>query len=151
MSAAVETMTGGCQCGRIRYAARIEGDDAYLCHCKMCRHATGGVSIAFRGAKKADVEWTTRAPDYYDSSPIARRGFCSACGTPLTFEFPDSDSMDLTVGSFDDPTRFRPTRNFAAESILPAWQDSTHLTGVRTEDNPNVADRWTRAVGKLPD
>ena len=144
-------MTGGCQCGRIRYQARIDSDEAYLCHCRMCRHATGGVSIAFRGIRKADVAWTTRAPDYYASSPIARRGFCSACGTPLTFEFPDSETMDLTIGSFDDPARFRPVHNYAAESILPAWQETSHLPGIRSEDNPSVADRWIKAVGKLPD
>ena len=146
-----ESMTGGCQCGRIRYAVRIEGDDAYLCHCKMCRHATGGVSIAFRNVKKADVEWTTQVPDYFASSPIARRGFCSACGTPLTFEFPASENMDLTLGSFDDPSRFRPTHNYAAESILPAWQDGSHLKDIRTEENAGVVDRWIKAVGKLPD
>lgn len=144
-------MTGGCQCGRIRFAARIDSDEAYLCHCKMCRHATGGVSIAFRGIRKADVAWTTQPPDYYASSPIARRGFCSVCGTPLTFEFPDSETMDLTIGAFDDPARFRPVHNYAAESILSAWQDTSHLPGHRSEDNQSVAERWIKAVGKLPD
>ncbi len=36
-------MTGGCQCGRVRYAAEVDSDDAYLCHCRMCQRATGGV------------------------------------------------------------------------------------------------------------
>src|SRR3954453_15799389 len=105
-------MTGGCACGRIRYTARIDNDDAYLCHCRMCQRATGGVSIAFKNVRKADVTWA-QEPDRYASSTIAHRGFCSACGTPLTFEFPDSETMDLTVGSFDEPGRFRPTHHFA--------------------------------------
>lgn len=40
----METMTGGCQCGRIRYRVRVADPDAYLCHCRMCQRATGGVS-----------------------------------------------------------------------------------------------------------
>lgn len=144
------TMTGGCQCGRIRYEARIEGDDAYLCHCTMCRRATGGVSIALRGIAKADVTWTTRAPDSYASSPIARRGFCAGCGTPLTFDYPDSDTMDLTIGSFDDSARFVPRHHSCVESMLPAWAATAHLPGYRTEDNPNTRDRWLKALGKLP-
>ena len=92
-----ETMTGGCQCGRVRYRVEIHNDDAYLCHCRMCQRATGGVFIAFKNVKKADVIWE-REPESYASSPIANRGFCSACGTPLTFAFPDSANMDLTVG-----------------------------------------------------
>lgn len=50
-----ETVTGGCQCGRIRYSVAIDNDDAYLCHCRMCQRATGGVSIAFKGVKIANV------------------------------------------------------------------------------------------------
>ena len=145
------SMTGGCQCGRIRYEAQIDRDAAYLCHCKMCRRATGGVSIAFCNVAKAKVTWTTREPERYASSPIAQRGFCSACGTPLSFDFPDSDQMDLTVGSFDDPAYFVPRQNFSVETILPAWQDTSHLPGVKLADHPSTRDRWLKAVGKLPD
>ncbi len=96
-------MTGGCACGKVRYTAQVHDEDAYLCHCRMCQRSTGGVSIAFKNMKKADVAWES-GPDWYASSPIARRPFCSACGTSLGFEFPDGEHMDLTVGSFDDPS-----------------------------------------------
>lgn len=143
-------MTGGCQCGRVRYVARIESDEAYLCHCGMCRHATGGVSIAFTNARKADVRWTTE-PDHYASSPIARRGFCARCGTPLSFDYPDSDRMDLTIGSFDDPARFVPHHHFAMETMLPHWRDTSDLPGLRLDENPATVDRWMAATGKLPE
>ena len=145
------TMTGGCQCGRIRYAAEIDDDEAYLCHCRMCQRATGGVSIAFRNAARTAVTWTTREPDRFISSPIARRGFCAECGTPLTFEFNDGPNIDLTVGSFDDPARFRPYHHFGAESLHEAWIDTSSLPRTRSEDNPSVADRWIAATGKLPE
>jgi hypothetical protein len=144
-------MTGGCQCGRVRYCVKIEQNDAYLCHCKMCRRATGGASIAFVGVPVSAVVWQTE-PDWYRSSPIAERPFCATCGTPLGFRFVDAPvTMDLTLGSFDDPSRFEPRHNYAAESILPAWLDASHLPAIRSEDNANVADRWIKAVGKLPD
>ena len=146
----VEKMTGGCQCGRVRYTATIEDDDAYLCHCRMCQRATGGVSIAFKNVKKAAVTWE-QEPDRYASSPIARRGFCTICGTPLTFEFPDSKNMDLTVGSFDEPGRFRPRHHFGVESLHEPGLDTTALPRYRTEENSNVVDRWMKTVGKLPD
>lgn len=143
-------MTGGCQCRRVRYTVRIESDEAYLCHCGYCRRATGGVSIAFKNVAQADVTWTEAAPDFYQSSPIARRPFCATCGTPLGFQFLDSANMDLTVGSFDDPGFFRPTENFSIETMLPAWSDTSHLPGKRLDDYPETVDRWIRAVGKLP-
>ncbi|UYY58762.1 GFA family protein [Sphingomonas sp. S2-65] len=145
-----EQVTGGCQCGRIRYRATIEDDEAYLCHCKMCKKATGGISIAFKNLRKADVAWE-REPDRYASSPIAERGFCSACGTPLTFEFPDSETMDLTIGSFDAPDRFVPKHHYAVESMQGQWLDTRDLPRYRSEDNAPVVKRWMDKVGRLPD
>jgi len=145
-----DRMTGGCQCGRIRYVAEIDGDDAYLCHCRMCQRATGGVSIAFRNVTKAAVTWE-REPDRYRSSPFAQRGFCSTCGTPLTFEFDDGNNLDLTVGSFDDPSRFKPTSHFGKESWHPAWLDTSTLPAKRTDEHQALVDKWMNSVGKLPD
>lgn len=143
-------MSGGCMCGRVRYVADVPDDDAYLCHCRMCQRATGGVSIAFVNLPKADIRWE-RGPDRYDSSPIARRGFCRECGTPLTYEAHDHDRMDLTVGSFDDPYRFVPTEHSGCESWHREWLDTSHLPAARTDQNASMVKRWMDKVGKLPD
>lgn len=144
-------MTGGCQCGHIRYTVPIEDDEAYLCHCGMCRRATGGVSIAFRNVPVTSLTWTASAPDWYQSSPFGRRPFCARCGTPLGFQFVDGQNMDLTVGSFDNPAHFRPVSNFSIETALDAWMDVTHLPGQRLDEHAPVADRWKKLLGKLPD
>jgi hypothetical protein len=145
-----EQMTGGCACRRIRYLARIGSDDAYLCHCRMCQRATGSISIAFKNVKQADVEWN-RGPDWYDSSPIAVRPFCSRCGTSLGFKFKDgSETMDLTVASFDDPSRFRPNHHFGAESMHRAWLDTGGLPEKRTDEYQALVDKWVEATGKFP-
>jgi hypothetical protein len=145
-------MTGGCACGRVRYSATIENDEAYLCHCRMCQKATGGVSIAFKNVKQAGVRWE-REPDYFESSQIARRGYCSACGTSLTFEFTDgeSENLDLTVGSFDEPSFFRPAHHFGVESMHRAWLDTSGLPEYRTDQHKPLVDRWMKTLGKLPD
>ncbi|CAA9504211.1 MAG: Gfa-like protein [uncultured Sphingomonadaceae bacterium] len=136
-------MTGGCACGRVRYEAEIDGDDAYLCHCRMCQRATGSVSIAFTQVERAKLRWLS-GPDWYDSSSIARRPFCSACGASLGFVYKDEARplMDLTVGSFDDPSRFRPVEHVGVESLHEAWIDTSNLP--RRPTNPDV-DAITRA------
>ena len=67
-----EPMSGGCACGRVRFTAQVDDDTAYLCHCRMCQRATGSVSIAFKSMKEDDVRWES-GPDWYESSPIAKR------------------------------------------------------------------------------
>jgi hypothetical protein len=145
----MEAMTGGCACGRVRYAAEIENDDAYLCHCRMCQKATGGVSIAFKQVRKTAVSWE-REPDWYQSSPIARRPYCRDCGTPLGFAFPDGENMDLTVGSFDDPSRFVPRHHFGAESMHRAWLNTEGLPEKRTDEYQPLVDKWIAATGQFP-
>jgi hypothetical protein len=145
-----EQMSGGCACGRVRYAATVHDDDAYLCHCRMCQRSTGSISIAFKSMKQADVNWVHQ-PDWYDSSPIARRPYCRECGASLGFQFREgSDKMDLTVASFDDPSRFRPKHHFGVESMHRAWLNTEGLPEVRTEDYPVLVDKWVEATGQFP-
>ena len=82
---------------------------------------------------------------------IAQRGFCSACGTSLTFEFPDSENMDLLVATFDDPSRFVPKHHFGAESMHRAWLNTEGLPEIETNAYQPLVDRWMKACGKLPD
>ncbi len=141
-----QTMTGGCQCGRIRYSVEIESDDAYWCHCRMCQKATGGIAAAFVQVKPEVLTWLSE-PDWYHSSPVARRPFCSACGTPLGFAFTGADSdPDLTVGSFDDPSRFKPVVHAGCESIHEAWLDTKDLPRLTTASTASVVKHW-QAVG----
>jgi len=143
------TATGGCACRRIRYTAEFDDDEAYLCHCRMCQRATGGVSIAFKNVKKAAIRWE-HEPDWYQSSPIAARPYCRDCGTPLGFAFPDSENMDLTVGSMDDPSPYKPKHHFGVESMHRAWLDTSGLPEYRVDEYPPVVKRWIEKVGSLP-
>lgn len=141
--------TGGCQCGRIRYRADLPSDEAYQCHCRMCQRATGGFAAAFVQIDGARVMWD-HEPDWYESSPIARRGFCSACGTPLAFMFKDGTGLDLTVGSFDDPSALVPILHAGAEGIHEAWLDTSGLPRHRSDEIQSVVSRWQAAGREVP-
>jgi hypothetical protein len=144
-----DTMQGGCACRRIRFKAQVESDAAYLCHCRMCQRASGNVSLAMIGVEQANVRWS-REPDWYRSSPIAQRPFCASCGTSLGFRYDDATTkMDLTVASFDDPSRFRPTSHFGVESIHEAWLDTAHLPRTRSDEYDKLVERW-KAAGEAP-
>jgi hypothetical protein len=146
-----QIMTGGCQCGRVRYSVEIASDDAYWCHCKMCQKATGGIAAAFVEVTPDAVTWLSE-PDWYASSPIARRPFCSACGTPLGFGWADgTGGFDLTVGSFDDPSRFRPVAHAGSESMHEAWLDTRELPRHYSATTESVATRWKAAGREVPE
>ncbi len=146
-----EEVTGGCACGRIRYTVTIQDNDAYLCHCRMCQRATGSLAIAFKNVKRAELHWH-QEPDWFDSSPIAHRPYCSRCGTSFGFQFKaPGENMDITVASFDDPSRFTPTHHFGAENIHRAWLNTDGLKEITTSENQALVQKWMEATGKLPE
>ena len=145
-----DRMRGGCACGRVRYSVVIHDNDAYLCHCRRCQRATGSVSIAFKNVKQEDVKWEGE-PDWYASSPIAKRPYCRECGSSLGFQFTQSSgNMDLSVASFDDPSRFVPKHHFGAESMHRAWLNTEGLPQKRSEEYQPLVAKWIEATGKFP-
>lgn len=113
----------------------------------MCQRATGSMSIAFKSVRQDEISWQ-REPDWFESSPIARRPYCRECGTSLGFRFKEgSDNMDLTVASFDDPSRFTPRHHFGAESMHRSWINTEGLKEIRTDEYQKLVDKWIEATG----
>lgn len=113
------SVSGGCQCGKVRY--RINGPLAnpHVCHCRMCQKAAGNFFLPLVNAKKTDVVWTRGTPAHFHSSDAVRRGFCRDCGTPLTFETIAAKHLNVTIGSLDDPARVNPVTQDGVEARLP--------------------------------
>ena len=42
-------MTGGCQCGAVRYALLEQPDNPHICHCRMCQKAFGSFFAPLTG------------------------------------------------------------------------------------------------------
>jgi hypothetical protein len=146
MTTPLPRLAGGCLCGAVRYEATPEHRDGYYCHCRMCQLAFGNTRAAYLNLRKDQVRWL-QPPAYYASSKIARRGFCSHCGTPLSFEFLDSERMDLAVGSLDEPGALKPTEHFAVESRIDNWFHDDGLPQTRIGDNARIQQRWRDAYG----
>ncbi|MCB2057819.1 MAG: GFA family protein, partial [Novosphingobium sp.] len=113
--------------------------------------ATGGIAAAFVQVDPAKVTWLSE-PDWFASSPIARRPFCSTCGSPLGFFWADGKGdADLTVGSFDDPSGFRPVAHAGCESVHEAWLDTRDLPRHYSASTASVAERWKAAGLEVPE
>ncbi|CAN7174823.1 GFA family protein [Bradyrhizobium sp. LjRoot220] len=113
-------LTGGCQCGAVRFALYASPVKIGLCHCRMCQKAVGGPFISLAEVKHEDFAWTRGKPAAFRSSSIAARDFCAACGTPLSYRVIDGNVIEITTGSFDRPDLVVPTYATGTESHL-AW------------------------------
>lgn len=104
--------TGGCACGAIRYDVTAEPVMAFHCQCTSCQKATsaGHASVLLFPRAAAKI---TGSPKFHetpaDSGNIARRGFCTQCGSlVLGGSSGVPELLVVFAGSLDDAGRFAP-------------------------------------------
>ncbi|GAA0708307.1 GFA family protein [Dokdonella soli] len=113
---------GGCLCGAIRYRAKADPVALTLCHCRSCRRATGGPSVAWAVFPASAFEFIAGSPVRFRSSPSVVRSFCGTCGTSLAWQHDARpETMDVTTASLDHPDDFAPTCEIWIEHKL-AWE-----------------------------
>ncbi len=114
-------LAGGCLCGGVRYRLDAAPLRISHCHCHMCRRAAGAPFVTWLTVARDALRFTVGSPRARRSSPHAVRTFCAECGTPVTFTADaHPESIDLTLGSLDDPEAVTPDEHIWTTSQL-AW------------------------------
>jgi hypothetical protein len=132
--------SGGCQCGAVRFSVESLGRSS-ICHCRMCQKAfgnIGGILVTAHG-----LTWTRGAPKIFQSSNMAERGFCAACGTPLTFG--SRGFIDVSVCALDDPSVAPPIVQLAGDYRVPWADDLADLPG-RPESEAGKAAAYYASI-----
>ncbi len=109
-----ETVRGGCLCGAVAFELELPSKWCAHCHCSMCRKAHGAGYVTWVGfdsthftLKKGDHHLT-----WYFSSPGARRGFCSTCGSTMLFESERwAGETHVSLACLDGPIDRKPRAN----------------------------------------
>jgi hypothetical protein len=144
-------LTGGCQCGAVRFALKAVPNRVSICHCRMCQKAAGAPFASFADIEHADFAWTRGQPASFKSSSIAMRDFCAACGTPLSFRRIDGPRIEIMTGAFDHPDRVIPTRQFGTESRLGWVVGISNLPSLTTQQNYGPEKMATIVSHQHPD
>ncbi|HEY2706993.1 MAG TPA: GFA family protein [Caulobacteraceae bacterium] len=130
-----EALSGGCQCGAVRFRVTGEIRHTSLCHCRMCQKAFAAPFGAFVSVPIAGMVWTRGQRKRFQSSNSVARGFCGDCGTPLTFEAAvGGKNIALATCAFDDPARLAPQRQSGLEARVAWMADVPGLPWPTAED-----------------
>jgi hypothetical protein len=144
-------LTGGCQCGAVRYELYAEPTNPHVCHCRMCQKAFGSYFAPLAGVKRSEHAWVKGEPGVFHSSEAVERGFCRDYGTPLFFRYHDKDRISLSLGSLDEPTRVVPAKQYGVESRLAFVATLTTLPETTTEDDIPAQERAQLQSRQHPD
>jgi hypothetical protein len=99
-------VSGGCQCGHIRYSLKAAPVVFYLCHCTHCQKQSSsafGESVKVR-ATDIDVMGDPAAFEVTaDSGKTKRCEFCPKCGTRLFHgRSENAETFNIKGGTLDD-------------------------------------------------
>ena len=146
-------LTGGCQCGAVRYCLHEPPTNPHICHCRMCQRSFGGFFAPLTGVPLDKFEITRGALSIFKSSDQTERGFCNMCGTPLTFHYVDSPRIAVSIGSLDEPAKVVPATQYGIEGRLPYFAALATLPGEQTteEDVPEKGVAIARSNHQHPD
>ena len=118
-------LSGGCECGAVRYQV----EDAFLyamnCHCSRCRAATGSAFKSFAGIEREKLELTgggDRLLVFGEDDLNHTR--CGVCGSFLYSVVRDGAYVHVSLGSLADAPTIRPTRHIFVGSKAP-WFEIT--------------------------
>ncbi|PKY01149.1 hypothetical protein P168DRAFT_59343 [Aspergillus campestris IBT 28561] len=111
---AQRTLTGRCLCEKVTYQVDLPATEpepkVILCHCTSCKRYTGSSFSSNLVLPQPSMTYTQGAPKIHlcpsDRELPVRREFCGDCGTPLTSQPGDNQSIIIVKwGTLDDEHR----------------------------------------------
>ena len=127
---------GSCLCGAVTYEIKGDIGDAYFCHCKRCRKASGSAFASNARISPGQFTLLTGQESlksfYHEGSGLTRK-FCAECGSPIVGERTEAGMMTVRLGSLDTPLARRPVGHIFTGSKAE-WDEIT-------DDLPQFTER----------
>jgi adenylate cyclase len=145
---------GRCSCGSVCFEISQETLGTGMCHCRICQRSTGAPAFAWAAFPIEAVKFTRGKPKYHRLSLIARRGFCSKCGSPMIWQSlkPEpADYVAIPTASLDNPEDYAPTWHGGVESQIPWFQINDDLPRTKCEESPLLRKAWASMGASDPE
>jgi len=97
----MQTLEGGCHCGRVRFRATVDLDDGVVCNCSMCTKK-GFVHFIIPLQRFQLLSGGDELGVYRFSTGVAKHQFCKHCGVhPFYVPRSDPDKIDVNARCLD--------------------------------------------------
>ena len=136
---AVSDITGGCQCGHIRYEARGDAVLTAVCLCSHCQKLTGTSFSILVGVPNESLSIKGQLKTFLDTGtsgkPVHRK-FCPDCGSPIVSVVDAVPGLTfIKAGTLDETHWLKPTVEIWCRSAQP-WVTLSEDTK-KSETSPN--------------
>jgi len=94
-------LSGGCNCGQVRYEIDGEPVRIGICHCANCRKASGSAFSFFAIWPRAAVALSGELGCWQSRAGGDR--FCPKCGSSMFCWSDGAEEIEIKIGTLDDP------------------------------------------------
>ena len=94
--------SGACLCGAVTYKVEGQLRPVIYCHCEQCRRSSGHYVAATAAERNELIIEASDNLQWFQSSELARRGFCNLCGASLFWDSKDQNHVSIMAGTLDD-------------------------------------------------
>jgi len=125
-------LTGGCQCGSVRYELAAPSRETYICHCTECRRQSAsafGISVIvsssdFRLVRGTPKRWSRPT----DSGRLLDCYFCPVCGSRVWHGDKEKNAtISVKGGSLDAPVDVTSAAHIWTSRRLPGIVIPEHV------------------------
>jgi hypothetical protein len=145
-------ISGGCQCGHIRYSLKAAPVVFYLCHCTECQKQSSSAFGESVKVRREDIEIDGELGEYRtvaDSGNAKRCEFCPKCGTRLFHgRWPEAETFNLKGGTLDDAAWLVPAGHIWTRSKQAFYAvGADEIAYPADPDYAVLARKWREMIG----
>lgn len=121
-------INGSCVCGAVTYEIKGTPKQINICHCKMCQKFSGSAFGSFMRVMSEDFTLTKGKETVFESSPWAKRTFCSKCGSSLRYINNEKPEYKfVATGTLDTDPGIRPKKHIFVKDKADWYEITDHI------------------------
>ena len=148
-------LTGGCQCGAVRYEIRQAPLYFYLCHCRECQKQTSsafGESLRCDPAGVSVTGEMTTARRVAESGAVRLGDFCPECGVRIQHRSEgDPGRLNIKAGTLDDAGWLVPAGHIwvsSKQGFYPIGEDELAYDRGPDDGGAAMKARWDAMLAR---
>ena len=122
MKKKLSTRIANCLCGGVKIKVKGKLRHVSNCHCSQCMKTHGNYA-AYTACPESNISIiNNKTLKWYQSSKIAKRGFCSTCGASIFYKQLKSKDISISAGMFNNPTKLKTHSNIFIKGKLDYYK-----------------------------
>ncbi len=136
-----DSVQGRCFCGNVQFELTFPSDMCGHCHCESCRRSHSAAFVTWTGVPRTQFKFLSGEDQIkkYQSSAVARWGFCSNCGTSFLYEHEQTpDRVWITVASLTGQLDRKPENHVSFEEHVNWFTINDNLPRYREKSDEQI-------------